>query len=402
MARRFHTRLLATTFAATMACTALPAGSAGAATPTTVATATTATTTATTPTTTKPTTTAPATTAPATTTATNTVQTTDTLGAFTQAAGSKKSTSSDGVAPQLPMQKGNPYNIAVGDQVQISNFRRSDFPICFYRFFCLFTPNVTLNVTEVQDTAQGTRFRLDGFGGYMGHPIFKNGALIGVVQGSNGGKAYGYLFGTEAEAHAAQKSYRPLRTGLFSRASFNTSPEQPYNIGGSSLSSSKDVNAAPKVDADTNNADTGTNTDNTDTATSRTTRSDVLDATTDAFINSNTTPWSKQGQKYLKQVRWTPGTKTIHVDPKEEYASGSFLGGLSSLMGSSSRANRDMPINQMWQEAVNLGVPDTTSVKQQFICHAQGSAIRKSDWKLELDRPAAKSQAAMNRAACNP
>ena len=66
----------------------------------------------------------------------------------------------------------------------------------------------------MEETKSGTRFRLNGFGGYMGHPVYKDGKLIGVTQGSVGGLGYGYLFPTEQAAQEAQPDYAPLDKGL--------------------------------------------------------------------------------------------------------------------------------------------------------------------------------------------
>lgn len=320
-----------------------------------------------------------ATTATATTnTATNAVPTVDAIEGVTRAGAI---TSPDGTMPQLPLANGNPYNIKVGDTVQVSNFRRTDVPICFYGVLCALKPNIDLTVTEVVETSQGTRFKVNGFAGYMGHPVFKNGALIGVTKGSNGGLGYGYLFPTAEAAAKAQPNYKPLRTGLFSRASFASTPSATRPASGSSSLSSSSKARTSTATAEEKAA-----------AASR----------AKDYAAAHPQGWTKQGVTYLNSVRWVPGSNTFIVDPKSKYASASFATGLSSLMGSSGNTAGSVPVEPMWREAVRLGVPDDTSLKQQFICHAQGSAIRKDDWKLEYDRPAAGSQAELARAMCNP
>lgn len=322
--------------------------------------------------------TAATTTNTATNTATNAVPTVDAIEGVTRAGAI---TSPDGTMPQLPLANGNPYNIKVGDTVQVSNFRRTDVPICFYGVLCALKPNIDLTVTEVVETSQGTRFKVNGFAGYMGHPVFKNGALIGVTKGSNGGLGYGYLFPTAEAAIAAQPNYKPLRTGLFSRASFNSTPSAARPASGSSSLSSSSKARTSTATAEEKAA-----------AASR----------AKDYAAAHPQGWTKQGSVYLDSVRWVPGSNTFIVDPKSQYASASFTTGLSSLMGSSGNTAGHVPVEPMWREAVRLGVPDDTSLKQQFICHAQGSAIRKDDWKLEYDRPAAGSQAELARAMCNP
>lgn len=321
-----------------------------------------------------------ATAATTTDTATNAVPTVNTIESLTHAGAI---TSPDGTMPQLPMANGNPYNIKVGDTVQVSNFRRTDVPICFYGVFCTLKPNVDLTVTEVVETKQGTRFKVNGFAGYMGHPVFKNGALIGVTKGSNGGLGYGYLFPTAEAAAKAQPNYKPLRTGLFSRASFASTPSATRPASGSSSSSMS-----------------SSSTSRTSTATAE--EKAAAASRAKDYAAAHPQGWTKQGSVYLDSVRWVPGSNTFIVDPKSKYASASFTTGLSSLMGSSGNTAGSVPVEPMWREAVRLGVPDDTSLKQQFICHAQGSAIRKDDWKLEYDRPAAGSQAELARAMCNP
>lgn len=282
--------------------------------------------------------------------------------------------STDGVTPALPFQKGNPYGIKPGDTVQISNYRRSDFPICVYAFSCLLKPNVTRTVTSVTETSQGTKFTVDGMSGYDGHPIFKNGKLVGVTKGSNGGNGYGYLFPTEEIARANQVNYKPLRTGLFSRASYNNSGF-PAAHDSSSIGSSS---SSKKFTSQKNNAKE------------------------QSFASQNSSSWKKNGKKYLNSVEWKPGSKSFVISPKSRYTSSSFLLGLLSLTSLSSERTSSIPVEEMWKEAVSLGVPDTPSLKQQFKCHAQGSAIKKDNWSIEIGRPEATNQAYMNRAACNP
>lgn len=286
--------------------------------------------------------------------------------------------SPDGKTPQLPYNTGNPYGVKPGDKLQLSNFRRSDFPICFVAFSCLFKPNYDLQVTSVTDTKQGTRFTLSGFGGYDGHPVFKNGQLIGVVKGSNGGNAYGYLFPTAEEAVAQQVNYRPLRTGLFTRASHGSNKHPLSSRGGSSSSSSNQVKEMSSEHF-----------------------KQGVDPKESEYI-ANTQSWEKQGVKYLDSVSWNASTKNFVINPKKRYTSDSLLFGLSSLTTLSSNNNGGLPIDQMWREAVSLGVPNIKSIEQQFRCHAQGSALKKNGWSLEMGRPAAKDQAYYNRFACNP
>jgi len=297
--------------------------------------------------------------------------------------------SPDGKTPQLPYSTGNPYNVKPGDKLQLSNFRRSDFPICFVAFSCLFKPNYDLQVTSITDTKQGTRFTLSGFGGYDGHPVFKNGQLIGVVKGSSGGNAYGYLFPTAEEAVAQQVNYKPLRTGLFTRASHGSNEHPLSSRGGlSSRSSSRSTSY--------------TGASSQEKGVSRKYVKEGVDPKESEYTKSNTQSWEKQGIKYLESVKWNASTKSFVINPKKQYTSSNPLLGLSSLSTLSSNNDGGLPINQMWKEAVSLGVPNIKSIEQQFRCHAQGSAIKKDNWSLEMGRPEAQDQAYYNRFACNP
>lgn len=285
--------------------------------------------------------------------------------------------SPDGPPLALPLANGNPYNLKPGDTVTLSNFRRSNFPICFVGLSCLLKPNYEATITEVRETPQGTRIRLNAFGGYAGHPIYHNGVLVGVTQGSNGGMGYGYLFPDTASAKAAQPKYKGIRLGAFGL--WRAQPgQQPSGSSLSSLSSSRSTGSATKA---------------------------VTPTSTDAqreqeFAAANTTGWTKQGTRYIKQARWNPGSQTVHVDPADGMQA-SLLTGMFAVLGSSGNTAGDINVDAAWRELVALGVPDSQSMKQQFICHAQGSAIRKDDWKLELGRPAAKSAAEQARNACN-
>ena len=285
--------------------------------------------------------------------------------------------SPDGPPLALPLANGNPHNLKTGDTVTLSNFRRSGFPICFVGLSCLLKPNYEATITEVRETPQGTRIRLNAFGGYAGHPIYHNGVLVGVTQGSNGGMGYGYLFPDTASAKAAQPKYKGIRLGAFGL--WRAQPgQQPSGSSLSSLSSSRSTGSATK-------AVTPTSTDA---------------QREQAFAAANTTGWTKQGTRYIKQARWNPGSQTVHVDPADGMQA-SLLTGMFAVLGSSGNTAGDINVDAAWRELVALGVPDSQSMKQQFICHAQGSAIRKDDWKLELGRPAAKSAAEQARNACN-
>lgn len=306
-------------------------------------------------------------------------------GAATTAQKAPANVSPDGPPLTLPLPKGNPHNLKPGDTVTLSNFRRSNFPICFVGLSCLLKPNYEATITEVRDTPQGTRIRLNAFGGYAGHPIYHNGVLVGVTQGSNGGLGYGYLFPDEASAKAAQPNYKGIRLGPFGLMRTSGAAGDT----GSSLSSSRSTGGTAKAVSNTKN----------ETAPAATSKG--TDAQREqAFAQANKTSWTKQGTRYIKQVRWNPGSQTVHVDPADG-TSASLLTGMSAVLGSSSSTVGGMNTDAAWRELVALGVPDSVSMKQQFVCHAQGSAIRKDDWKLELGRPAAKSAAEQARNACN-
>lgn len=305
-----------------------------------------------------------------------------------QAAG--RNYSPDGKTPSLPYSTGNPYEIKVGDTLQLSNFRRSDFPICFVAFSCLFKPNYTLQVTSVTDTKQGTRFTLNGFGGYDGHPVFKNGQLIGVIKGSNGGNAYGYLFPSTKEAIAQQVNYKPLRTGLFTRANHGSDKHPFSSSSGSSSRSSQDI------------IRTGTSSQEKGLSSNPRYVKEGIDPKESIYTNENTQSWEKSGIKYLESVKWNASTQSFIINPKKQYTTSNPFLGLSSLSTLSSNRDGDIPITQMWQEAISLGVPNIKSIEQQFRCHAQGSAIKKDNWKLEMGRPEMEDQAYYNRFACNP
>lgn len=299
--------------------------------------------------------------------------------------------SPDGKTPQLPYNTGNPYGVKPGDKLQLSNFRRSDFPICFVAFSCLFKPNYDLQVTSITDTKQGTRFTLSGFGGYDGHPVFKNGQLIGVVKGSNGGNAYGYLFPTAEEAVAQQVNYRPLRTGLFTRASHGSNKHPLSSRQGlSSSSSSQDI------------VRIGTSSQEGGLSSNPNYVKEGVDPKESVYVKEHPQSWEKQGSKYLESVKWNASTKSFIINPKPNYTTSNLFLGLSSLSTLSSQRDGDIPITQMWKEAVSLGVPNIKSIEQQFRCHAQGSAIKKNNWNLEMGRPATQDQAYYNRFACNP
>ena len=245
-------------------------------------------------------------------------------------------------------------------------------------------PNYEATITEVRETSQGTRIRINAFGGYAGHPIYHNGVLVGVTQGSNGGMGYGYLFPDTASAKAAQPKYKGIRLGPFGL--WRAQPgKQPSGSALPALSSSRGGGSTAK--AVKNNKVTA-QPKNTDTQRER------------AFAASNSTGWTKQGTRYIKQARWNPGTQTVYVDPADG-TSASLLTGMSAVLGSSGKIAGSIDTDAAWRELVALGVPDSQSMKQQFVCHAQGSAIRKDNWKLELGRPAATSAAEQSRNACN-
>ena len=311
---------------------------------------------------------------------------------YTQTA-SGRNYSKDGATPKLPYANGNPYGIKQGDTLQLSNFRRPDFPICFVGFSCLFKPNYTLKVTSVTETKQGTRFTLNGFGGYDGHPVFKNGQLIGVVKGSNGGNAYGYLFPTEDEAMSQRVNYKPLKTGLFTRAAHG-SDAHPFSSkqGSSSRNSSS---AQDIVRVGTSSQEGGLSSDPHYVK-------GGVDPAEGVYISAHPESWEKNGSIYLESVKWNASTKSFVINPRSKYTTSNPFLGLSSLSTLSSQKDGDIPITKMWQEAVSLGVPNIKSIEQQFRCHAQGSAIKKSGWNLEMGRPATQDQAYYNRFACNP
>ena len=292
--------------------------------------------------------------------------------------------SPDGPPLALPLANGNPHNLKTGDTVTLSNFRRSGFPICFVGLSCLLKPNYEATITEVRETPQGTRIRLNAFGGYAGHPIYHNGVLVGVTQGSNGGLGYGYLFPDEASAKAAQPKYKGIRLGPFGL--WRAQPgQQPSGSSVAALSSSRSGGGTAKA---VKNSKVTVQSKSTDTQREQT------------FAAANSTGWTKQGTRYIKQARWNPGTQTVYVDPADG-TSASLLTGMSAVLGSSGKTAGGIDTDAAWRELVALGVPDSQSMKQQFVCHAQGSAIRKDNWKLELGRPAATSAAEQARNACN-
>ena len=304
--------------------------------------------------------------------------------------------SPDGQTPLLPYATGNPYNIKPGDTVQLSNFRRSDFPVCFVAFSCLFKPNYTLQISSVQNLKEGTKFTLNGFAGYDGHPVFLKGQLIGVIKGSKGGISYGYLFPSKEEAVAQQVNYKPLRTGLFTRAQHG-SDKHPFASGNSgSSSSSRNHNEKQNVVKENNNSQEETSSSSSQKS------NQGVDPREATYIAQNQQSWQKSGIRYLDSVKWNASTKSFTIQPKSEYTSSSIFLGLSSLSKLSSDRNGGIPIDDMWKEAVALGVPNIKSIEQQFRCHAQGSAIKKSNWNLEMGRSAADDQSYVNRFACNP
>lgn len=288
--------------------------------------------------------------------------------------------SPDGPPLALPLANGNPHNLKPGDTVTLSNFRRSNFPICFVGVSCLLKPNYEATITEVRETPQGTRIRLNTFGGYAGHPIYHNGVLVGVTQGSNGGMGYGYLFPDTASAKAAQPKYKGIRLGPFGL--WRAQPGQ--QLSGSSVAALSSSRGGGST-----------------SAASTTTTSASTDAQREqAFAAANPTGWTKQGTRLIKQARWNPGSQTVHVEPADGVQA-SLLDGMFAVLGSSGNTAGSIDVEAAWRELLALGVPNSQSMKQQFICHAQGSAIREGDWKLELGRPAAKSAAEQARNACN-
>ena len=294
---------------------------------------------------------------------------------------------------ELPVATGNPYDIKVGDEVNISNFRRSDIPICFFHVSCLFTPNVTRTVTEVEDTKSGTRFRINGFGGYKGHPVYKDGHLIGVTHGSVGGLGYGYLFPTEQDAEEASDSYEPLATGADIFGWLRDLID--WLFGGRAADS-----------LETSSRDWGSSTGDDKESSSMSSVADLFDPAgvdprEDEFAAANTSGWTHDGDRLIDRVEWTPGTGTFHVDPAKDAGHASLFDGLGALAGSS-KSTGSFDAEAAWKEVVAAGVPDVKSLHQQFLCHAQGSSIRRSDWKLELGKPATLKQEDQARFACNP
>ena len=266
--------------------------------------------------------------------------------------------SEDGEPIAWPQPANNPFNVKPGQTLKTSNFKYADSDlICKRGIVCSFQPIVKSTVTTVKDTKNGTVVTVDSFIGYKGHPVYNtDNQLIGVVDGSNGGNSRIHLFGTKEAAQAAAPKYKKLgSTGLLAPLSSD-----------SGLSSSSKP-AAGGVDA----------------------RED----------NYNDAAWTKTDTTYFESVSYNPTTRAFVLNPKKQYLAKTIFPAIFGLFGSTMIPGGG---EAMWKEAVALGLPPTTSIKQQFVCHAQGSVIKKDDWKLELGKPAARSQAAQNWALCNP
>lgn len=274
--------------------------------------------------------------------------------------------SEDGQPIPLPQATENPFNVAVGDNLESSNFHYAGKNlICKPTIICSLRATIPSTVTSVQDTKNGTIVRVDNFIGYKGHPVYKNGQLIGVVDGSNNGLSRIILFGTKQAADEAAPQYKKLG----STGALNVLRTQSGSSAKAESFFSQVFN--PKFAGSVDQQET--------------------DYREDA--------WVKEDGKYFTKISYDPTNRAFTIDPKAQYTAKTIFPGLLGLFGSTSIPGGG---EAMWKEAVAMGVPDTTSIKQQFICHAQGSALKKSGWTLELGRPATKTQAGQAWTMCNP
>lgn len=290
-----------------------------------------------------------------------------------------------GKPQSIPMAYGNPYNIKKGDYVQITKpefQNKRGLNACKYGPSCSINRVVNIKVTDVQNKPNlGTVLYFEGFTGWKGHPIYKGTTLIGFTQGSNGGNGYAILFPTVQDAKQADKSkiYRPLgAVGLF-----HENDKNHYNP--KRIPNPKPVNPVfGKNKPDPREAE---------------------------FAKNNPKSFTKTGTN-IARVKWD-GSKVFHIDVRSDIVNNPGLSSdawinFGSSVGSSSRnyttssSRNKVSAEDLWNEAVKLGVPDTVSLKQQFMCHAQGSAIRKDDWKLEINKPATTNQWGQVINFCNP
>lgn len=274
--------------------------------------------------------------------------------------------SEDGQPIPLPQATENPFNVAVGDSLESSNFHYAGRSLtCKPTVICSLKATIPSTVTSVQDTKNGTIVRVDNFIGYKGHPVYKNGQLIGVVDGSNGGLSRIILFGTKQAADQAAPQYKKLG----STGALNALRTQSGSSAKAEGFFSQIFN--PKFEGGVDQRET--------------------DYREDA--------WATDSGKYFTKISYNPTTRTFIIDPKEQYTAKTIFPALLGLFGSTSIPGGG---EAMWAEAIAMGLPDTKSIKQQFICHAQGSALKKSGWTLELGKPATKTQAGQAWTMCNP
>lgn len=262
----------------------------------------------------------------------------------------------------------NPYDIKIGDTIYANNFKYASFPlICFHRISCVTTPNVSFSVTDIKKDKRGTRFILSGFAGYKDMPLFnEKGDVVALIGGSNGGMTYAYLKSQEELDSLNAKDHK-LKKGLFNQNKSNSL-------------------FAPKYAGE-------------------------VDAREVDIMNNIKEPILHENGKYIKSIEYNPGTKQYKIIPQESITPGiidTVIFGLSfvlNLIGINNSPFLDMTkfdkINSYWSEAVQLGVPNTDSMRQQFECHYRAGTFKK-DWKLELGRRPLSSVDAQMLYLCNP
>ena len=263
----------------------------------------------------------------------------------------------------------NPYDIKIGDTIYANNFKYASFPlICFHKVSCVFTPNVNFSVTDIKKDKKGTRFILSGFAGYKDMPLFnEKGDVVAFIGGSNGGMTYAYLKSQEELDSLNAKSYK-LDKGIF-------------NNGNKSSSL-----FAPKYAGEVDNRE--------------------IDV-----INNVKEPSQHGNGKYIKSVEYNPSSKQYKIIPQDFITPGIIdtivfsLSFVLDFIGINPAPLLHMTkfekVNSYWSEVVQMGVPNTDSMRQQFECHYRAGAFKK-DWKLELGRRPLHSVDAQMLYLCNP
>lgn len=289
--------------------------------------------------------------------------------------------SNQGKPLPLPQPQGNPYGIKKGDTLYITNSEAITFGKnaihCKQRIACSSNRVIPVKVTDVSNRKNmGTVIKLDTFTGWKGQPIYKGKQIIGVTQGSNNTLGYAILFPTTKAANDAEKSkaYRPLgAVGIYknSKTHYNPYIKKDGSHSTPRLSGSRHQFLFGSNKVDTREAD----------------------------FAKNATAFTRSSKNFTK-INWN-GQGTVRIDPNQKLVKGTRLS--NRAWGLPVPRHYNVPsINSLWKEVVAAGVPDTKSMKQQFLCHAQGSFIKKKDWKLETGKPATRTQWGQVVSFCNP